>query len=431
MRRLSARTTGIVGVCLTLVAAAFAFALDPNRSPGSVSVLVNWTGGDLAAFRDDVVTPFEEETGIRVDLQGSSAESQILAADSGTGSPPDVAIVPGPGELAGYAAQGRLVPLDSIVDLSDYPGVWNMKLGEPPAAHSYWVPVKADLKSLVWHAPMDEDRVRAAAAKPANWCLGMAAAATSGWPGTDWVEDIILQGEDGRDLYARLATGEQPWDSPEVRAAFATWKTMVGAGDKRLAAHALETGFAEAAGTAGKPAACSLEHLPAFARLDPGWKGRSPVYESSASVIPGPHPSGERWEVSGDLAALFRSTSLSDRFMRYLTSAKAQRTWLAEGRAGLSADTAVPPSAYRGDPTAQRLAATLHKPGAQYCWDASDALPPLVRDAFTDAVLHFLAEPGGLRTQLQKIQKASDLVEQQVDAGGRTVAFLSTACVPH
>ncbi|MCF3962342.1 ABC transporter substrate-binding protein [Streptomyces fuscigenes] len=429
MRRPSARTAGIAGMCLTLVAAFLAFALDPNRSPGSVSVLVNWTGADLAAFRDDVVTPFEEETGIRVDLQGSSAESQILAADSGTGSPPDVAIVPGPGELAGYAAQRRLVPLDGIVDMSDYPGVWNIRAGGPGAGHSYWVPVKADVKSLVWHAPMSPDQVREAAARPAAWCLGMAAAATSGWPGTDWVEDILLQGDDGPALYDELAAGKgRGWDTPEVRKAFATWRTMVGAGDPARAEAALTTGFAEAAGTPGKAAGCSLEHLPAFARLDPGWQGRSPTYEPSADVIPGARPSDARWEVSGDLAALFRSTPLSDRFMRYMTSEKAQRTWLAEHRAGLSADTAVPPSAYKGDPVAQRLAKLLHEPGARYCWDASDALPPLVRDAFTDAVLRFLADPGSLRTELRKVQQASDLVHRQVEEGGRTVAFLPHAC---
>ncbi|WP_329454904.1 extracellular solute-binding protein [Streptomyces sp. NBC_01497] len=163
-----------------------------------MSVLVTWTGGDLRSFRHDVITPFENRTGIRVNVQGSSAESQILAADSDTGSPPDVAILSGPGELAGYAAKGRLVPLDGVVDMKDYPGVWGMRVAGPTAAaRSYWVPVKADLKSLVRHGRLTRAQVEAAAGRPADWCLGMGAAATSGWPGTDWVEDILLQGENG------------------------------------------------------------------------------------------------------------------------------------------------------------------------------------------------------------------------------------------
>jgi alpha-glucoside transport system substrate-binding protein len=315
--------------------------------------------------------------------------------------------------------------------------------GPAGQAHNYWVPVKADLKSLVWHSAMTPAEVQQHAARPADWCLGMAAAATSGWPGTDWVEDIILQGPDGPQVYDKLATGRLPWDSPEVRRAFATWKALVGAGDKTLATRALETDFALAAGTrkAGR-AACSLEHLPAFARLDEGWQGHSPEYEPSARVIPGARADSDTWEVSGDLAALFRSTPPADRFMRYLTGSTAQENWLGGHQAGLSADTAVaasayrvpdpakPASAYGPDPAARQLAALLHKPGAQYCWDASDALPPLVRDAFTDAVLRFLAKPQDLTAQLETVQAANRLAHEQIDEGGRTVAFLAKACVP-
>ncbi|WP_329454903.1 hypothetical protein [Streptomyces sp. NBC_01497] len=211
--------------------------------------------------------------------------------------------------------------------------------------------------------------------------------------------------------------------------AFTTWKEVVGAGNAALASHALTTNFAEAAGTAAKIADCSLEHQPTFARLDDAWKGRSPQYDPSADVIPGARAGGDAWEVSGDLAALFRGTPLAVRFMRYLTSRATQQTWLAENGAGFSADTAVPDSAYP-DATGRGLARTLHRPGAQYCWDASDALPPLVRDAFTEAVLRFLARPQDLKTQLGTVQAASDLVRQQIAGGRRTAAFLPKACEP-
>ncbi|MFE3187099.1 hypothetical protein ACFXKR_40610, partial [Streptomyces violascens] len=52
----------------------------------------------------------------------------------------------------------------------------------------------------------------------ASWCIGMGDDGASGWPGSDWIEDLILQTA-GPVLYERWATGALKWtDAPVVNA---------------------------------------------------------------------------------------------------------------------------------------------------------------------------------------------------------------------
>jgi len=58
------------------------------------------------------------------------------------------------------------------------------------------------------------------------WCMGVSAQSTSGWPGTDWIENILLH-QSGLDVYQEWATGRLPWTSPQVRQAWTTWGQVV------------------------------------------------------------------------------------------------------------------------------------------------------------------------------------------------------------
>ena len=48
------------------------------------------------------------------------------------------------------------------------------------------MPLKVDGKSLVW------SKEGTSSAEDPEWCVGLASQQTSGWPGTDWIEDILL-----------------------------------------------------------------------------------------------------------------------------------------------------------------------------------------------------------------------------------------------
>lgn len=403
------RTVTVVAGCLILLAALVVAGVRALGQEPTVTLLANWTDKDERNFRHAVLEPFEHAHHIHVDYQGSSAESQVLGADVEAGTPPDVVVLTGPGELAAYAEQGRLKPLDGLLPRAGFGTSWTTPLD----GHVYWFPLKADLKSIVWYPAGTDGQQRARAARqPGQWCVGMGSGATSGWPGTDWIEDILLQ-QSGPDAYQRWARGELPWQSPQVRGAWTTWGRMVGAGGARdLVRRALKTPYQDASEPVARtPRGCMLEHQGAFIRNSDAWKRADGRYEPSARLIPGAKTT-DAWEVSGDLVALLHDTSPAQTLIRYLASADAQRAWNAR-ESGFSVSPGAQPAPSDAGPDWHRtLAATLLDDRAVHCFDASDAMPPSVRDAFAEAAIEFLADPGrldGLLRNLDSLRLAHGL----------------------
>lgn len=408
MRRPGNRTLGVLGVCLVLVVVAGAAVVRATAWNGSVTLLANWTGNDERLFRDDVIAPFEDNEHIHVLYQGSSAESQVLKADVESGTAPDVAVLPGSGELADYARQGTLQPLDDLVHPNDFDAPWAPAVPGPgKESHTYWVPIKTDLKSLVWYpSALDAGRRKTAADDPASWCLGMGSGATSGWPGTDWLEDILLQ-QQGPATYETWATGKLSWNDPAVRKAWATWGRMVGAGDDTYSKPALTTEYEDASrGVMKKPPTCLLEHQASFVRVETGWTeaGSDPAYVHSTELIQEADSASTAWEVSGDLAAMLDGTPQAKKLIAYLALSDVQKGW-SLSQSGFSADRRVRLSAYDHDPVTKSIATTLRSPTTERCYDASDAMPSKMRDAFELAALRYLADPKTLDSQLKILDK--------------------------
>jgi alpha-glucoside transport system substrate-binding protein len=416
MRRPSGRSYGIIGLCLVVVAVASVVVVRAVAWNGSVTLLANWTGNDETLFRRHVIEPFEAKEHIHVLYQGSSAESQVLDADVEAGTPPDVAVLPGPGELANYAKESQLQPLDGLIDANDFYAPWAPKVSGGPGAgvHNYWLPIKTDLKSAVWYPKgMPAAQRTAAAADPGAWCLGMVSGATSGWPATDWIEDILLQ-QAGPAVYDRWATGKLSWRDPRVERAWRTWGEMVGAGQDKYVAPALKRGYetvSRASTVKGGPR-CTLEHQSSFIRADSGWSHGGDAVRTDADflhskdLIPGPHAAQDAWEVSGDLAAMLHGTSQARKLIRYLARPDVQQAW-SLAQSGFSADSKVHKSAYDTDPVTYKAAGTLSAPGTVRCYDASDAMPAVMRDAFQRAAVRFLAEPSTLEEQLKILDGVS------------------------
>lgn len=394
------RVVVAVAGCMALVAVAVVAGVRHFAKEPTVTLLANWTGDNERRFREDVLDPFEERHHIHVEYQGSSAESQVLSADVEAGTQPDVAVLTGPGELASYYHDGRLEPVDGLIRKKGFGASWTPSFN----GKVYWFPLKADLKSIVWYpSGMTGQQRLTAAGEPGQWCLGMGSGATSGWPGTDWIEDIILQrfGWQKYDLWAR---GKLRWTSDPVRRAWKAWKVIAGAGgDPQLVKRALETDYGKASALAGE-GQCSLEHQSSFVGADPAWKKVKGAYQPSSPLLGG-RAGSRAWEVSGDLVALLNSTPQSRELIRYLASAEAQKQW-SQGNTGFSVNTDVKASAYRGEQR-RSLAHTLLDGQAVHCFDASDAMPPSVRDAFAQATIDFLAEPGRLDSLLKNLDALS------------------------
>jgi alpha-glucoside transport system substrate-binding protein len=392
----------VLASCLALLAAAVVLGVRALGQEPTVTLLANWTGDDERTFRKAVIEPFEHKYHVHVDYQGSSAESQVLGADVEAGTPPDVVVLTGPGELADYAHQKQLRPLDGLVPRDDFGSSWATPLAD---GHVYWFPLKADLKSIVWYpAGTGDQQRREARDQPDQWCVGMGSGATSGWPGTDWIEDILLQ-QQGPRTYQKWAAGRLPWRSAQVKQAWTTWGRLMGAGkSETLLRRELKTGYLDASGpVAEHPRGCTLEHQASFIRTRAdAWKRVDGRYEPSARLIPGATAT-DAWEVSGDLVALLHATPQAKQLIRHLASAGTQRAWNA-AESGFSVDAKAQPAPGAAGPAWHRsLAATLLDQRAVHCFDASDAMPPAVRDAFAEATIEYLAHPRDLNALLASL----------------------------
>ena len=207
----------------------------------TLTVFGPWRGDDEKLVQS-ILDYFREATGAEVKYSSSENYEQQIVIDTEAGSPPNIAVLPQPGLLADLAAKGRLVPLadaDAAFIKDNYgAGESWVKLGtykdKDGASKFFAFPYKADVKSLVWYSPenfkdagyeipktMEElvalsDKIAADGGKP--WCIGLGSGGATGWPATDWVEDMMLRTQTP-EVYDKWVTNEIKFDSPEVTGA--------------------------------------------------------------------------------------------------------------------------------------------------------------------------------------------------------------------
>ena len=204
----------------------------------TVTVFGPWRGDDQALV-EKVIAYFEDATGAIVEYSSSENYEQQIVIDAEAGSPPDVAVLPQPGLIANLASRGFITPL------GDETQTW---LEENYAAGESWVslgtyagpdgedrlyafPYKIDVKSLVWYSPenfedagyevptsMEDlkaltEQIVADGGTP--WCIGLGSGGATGWPATDWVEDMMLRTQPP-ETYDAWVNHEIPFDDPAV-----------------------------------------------------------------------------------------------------------------------------------------------------------------------------------------------------------------------
>jgi alpha-glucoside transport system substrate-binding protein len=200
-----------------------------------------WTGAD-AELVNSMLTYFSAATGADVRYSGSESFEQDIVISTQAGTPPNIAAFPQPGLAADLAGRGSIAPLDaasadwlrenyaagdSWVDLATFPG--------PDGAENlFGIFYKIDVKSLVWYVPEQFEEagydipesmedLRALTEQIVEdggtpWCIGLGSGAATGWPATDWVEDMMLR-INPPEVYDAWVTNEMPFDDPQVIAA--------------------------------------------------------------------------------------------------------------------------------------------------------------------------------------------------------------------
>jgi alpha-glucoside transport system substrate-binding protein len=204
---------------------------------GSVVTIFTAAGEEQLRVFEQNFVDFEQRTGIDVQFEGSPDFETLALVRAEGGDSPDILNFPQPGLMGSMARDGYLIPLDFVADQAqqNYSQSW-IDLGTVDGT-LYGVWHGADVKSLVWYpkAAFEEagyevpqtwdellalsDQIVADGGVP--WCVAIESGGATGWPATDWIEDVMLRTASPEDYDAWVA-GELPFSSDQVRNAFET-----------------------------------------------------------------------------------------------------------------------------------------------------------------------------------------------------------------
>jgi alpha-glucoside transport system substrate-binding protein len=207
---------------------------------GKVNLLSAGEPEETEAYQeifDDLINK-DADYKAQVEASGNFEEQFQIRAEGGT---LDLAAVPQPGAIPALVDKGSIVSLEDlgfdIDELNDTFGESFVALGEYEGKH-YGLPTNINLKSMVWYpkAAFDSagyavpktwdelialsDKIKADGSAP--WCVGFGSEGSTGWPATDWMEDIMLRTA-GTDVYDKWVKHEIPFDDPAVKKAAETF----------------------------------------------------------------------------------------------------------------------------------------------------------------------------------------------------------------
>jgi ABC-type sugar transport system, periplasmic component len=396
---------------------------DDNDLKGkTVSVIGTWGGDEQAAFLK-MVAPWEQETGAKVKYTGTRDINTVLTTGVASGVLPDLAGLPGPGQMAEYASSGKLLPLDGVLDVQTYqnetaPAL--VSLGKSDGK-VYGVFIKAAVKGLIWYSPalhdysasppktwadLNSQATANKGAAKAIWCLGIESGAASGWPATDWIEDLVLRTA-GPATYAKWYEGKIKWSDAAIKKAFQMYADEVVAKSYGGSATAVATAFGNAGDPLfANPPGCELLHQASFITGFSQFKSHQAGKDYNFFPFPDIDPQyAGAVEGAGDLFGMFHDTPAAKSLMKYLVTAKAQDIWVKAGGA-LSANKNA--KSYPDD--ISKRSADILANAKTFAFDASDLMPKAMNDAFWKAMV---ALTGGSKSVDQVL---ADLDKEQKDA---------------
>lgn len=382
--------------------------------PSVVTVLGPWVGDEEADFRTVL-----DAAGIPYEYQGSRNVGEVLQAAVRSGNPPDLAVLPTIGDLTDHIAAGKAKPLGGIIgnEQGAYSASWlpHAVLEGVDTRQVYAIPIKAALKSIVWFdRTVTQPPATWATALDRPWCLGLSDPPSSGWPASDWIEDLVLHQDSGAATYGDWVAGRLDWRSPRMVAAWRAFGRVVERSPGG-AARALTTQYGDAGLGLSDKHGCGLDHQPSFIRGVQGRYGGDPDrFDFVQFPTVGTDP---RSEVSVDVAAMFTSTTAAAAVIAFLAGREAQAIWPAiRGSGAFSVRGDVPPAPGWSE-VDRRIGDILAGRGKEvtaFCLDASDLMPAPLRDRFYRGLREYLSEPRRLPEILRRLQEAAEATRPAV-----------------
>ena len=364
MRALIAIAAGSMAALVAVGAAAaaeipseLADAMAGKFKGTTVTAFGAFAGGDEVKFNQDVKA-FEDQTGIDIQYESSKQFEATISTRVDAGNVPDIVDFPQPGLMGNFARTGKLVDLSTFMSADylkgQYIQSWLDMAQKPgpdgkPVMAGVWE--RVNVKSLVWYpkkafdaagykVPQTWDELKAlqeqiVADGDTPWCIGIESGAATGWPATDWLEEMMLR-TTSPENYDKWTTGELKFTSPEVKHAASliadiwTNDKYVYGGRKAI----VSTNFGDApAPMFADPPKCWLHKQGNFiVSFFPQDRDLKPNVDYAFFYLPGVDPQyGKPAEVGGDIWSMFKDRPETRAVMEWFTRGEHLKTWLASG----------------------------------------------------------------------------------------------------
>jgi len=402
---------GVVAGLILIGAAAGCGGGTSNANDKIVTVVGSWGGSEQDSFLA-MVKPWETSTGNTVKYTGSRGLGAYLTTATASGTLPDLAGLPGPGEMAQFAAGGSLKPLDTVLDLATYKAETVPALVDLSTINGkvQAVFIKLSVKGFIWYntknftgtAPANWDAVMATDPAPASklFCVGLESAADSGWPGTDWVEDFVIR-QAGPTVYDSWVAGKTKWTDPAIKSAFEAFGKVLDASFGG-AAKINSTNFGDGGNDLfTTPPGCLFHHQASF--ISDFFKKQGGAKDGDFDFFVMPEINSQYAGAltgGGDIVGLFSDKAAAKDLLKYLVTPEAQQIWADKG-GFVSANTKV--TKYP-TPVEQKSADSI-KGATVFRFDGGDLMPGTMKAAFFAAMVEFAEDQSKLDSILAHLNE--------------------------
>ena len=176
------------------------------------------------------------------------------------------------------------------------------------------------------------------------WCIGIESQAATGWPATDWTEEMMLR-TTSLENYDKWVKGELKFDSPEVKKAIETW-SKIWFNDKYVyggRSAIVSTYFGDApAPMFENPPKCWLHKQGNFITGFFPQDAKAGVDYDFFYLPPIDPQYGKPFLVAGDIMSMFNDRPEVRALMEYFTTPQSASGWLQNGGALAAHQTATP-----------------------------------------------------------------------------------------
>ncbi|RLP74076.1 carbohydrate ABC transporter substrate-binding protein [Mycetocola tolaasinivorans] len=370
---------------------------------GTTVTITTSIGGEEGVALEASWADWAKENDITIRLNTDNGFEQRIQAQVQANKTPDLAIFPQPGLLTDLARKDALTPVPAPVAAAltqNFTKDWQ-QYGTVDGV-AYGVPMLASVKGFVWYSPttfaergwnvptswqglLDLTAQIRADTSTAPWCAGFAAGAASGWPGTDWIEDLVLR-QSGPEVYDGWIDNSVPFSDPRIQSAFTeagkilTNPEYVNAGFGGVSS--INTvGYGDEIAAALKAETCTLTRQGAFFDTFARTAGLTvgPEADLWAFQTPGfgTEGGGENAVTGGgDIVAAFNDREATAKVLEYLASPEWANARVKLGGV-ISPNTGLDPASATS-PILVESIAVLQNPNITFRFDASDLMPAAV-----------------------------------------------------